>query len=134
MTQNGITIENLPKAVLAEAKELLRGDDDRVEVIRWNRRIRAVGHIFPYEHSMDERLLLTIRREDVFTEEEIICNHINRRHEYPANYRGKRDVAMLALMDADMDYDPATQTLYEPFGSMEDGDFVYRGERRAFKG
>ena len=49
--QDKLTIETLPKRILDEAREMLRGEDTEVEVIRWNGRMRVVGKVFPYEHS-----------------------------------------------------------------------------------
>ena len=125
-----LTIETLPKRILDEAREMLKGEDTEVEVIRWNGRMRVVGKVFPYEHSWDEKLLLTIREADLFTEAERTENYINYFHKYPAWYTGKRDEAMLARMTQDMDFDQKTQTYREPFGRMVDGDFVYTGEKR----
>ena len=123
-----LTIETLPKRLLDEAREMLRGEDTVVEVIRWNGRMRVVGKVFPYEHSWDERLLLTIRETDLFTEAERTENYINYYHKYPSWYTGKRDEAMLERMRNDTDYDSATMTYVEPVGKMVDGDFVYTGE------
>ena len=128
-----LTIGTLPKHLLDEARDMLRGEDTVVEVIRWNGRMRVVGKVFPYEHSWDEKLLLTIREADLFTDEERTENYINYFHKYPAWYKGKRDEAMLARMTQDMDFDPKTQTYREPFGRMVDGDFVYTGETRAIR-
>ena len=128
-----LTIETLPKHLLDEAREMLKGEDTEVEVIRWNGRMRVVGKVFPYEHSWDEKLLLTIREADLFTEAERTENYINYFHKYPAWYKGRRDEAMLARMTQDMDFDPKTQTYREPFGRMVDGDFVYTGETRAIR-
>ena len=128
-----LTIGTLPKHLLDEAGEMLRGEDTEVYVIRWNGRMRVVGKVFPYEHSWDEKLLLTIREADLFTDEERTENYINYFHKYPAWYKGKRDEAMLARMTQDMDFDPKTQTYREPFGRMVDGDFVYTGETRAIR-
>ena len=128
-----LTIETLPKHILDEAREMLRGEDTMVDVIRWNGRMRVVGKVFPYEHSWYDKLLLTIREADLFTEAERTENYINYFHKYPAWYTGKRDEAMLARMTQDMDVDPKTQTYREPFGRMVDGDFVYTGETRAIR-
>ena len=128
-----LTIETLPKRILDEAMEMLRGEDTVVEVIRWNGRMRVVGKVFPYEHSWDEKLLLTIREDDLFTEAERTENYINYFHKYPAWYTGRRDEAMLARMTQDMDFDPKTQTYREPFGRMVGNDFVYTGETRAIR-
>ena len=133
MRTKKLTIESLPRPLLDEAREMLKGEDTEVYVIRWNRRMRVVGKVFPYEHSWDEKLLLTIRETDLFTDEERTENYINYFHKYPAWYKGKRDEAMLARMTQDMDFDPKTQTYREPFGRMVDGDFVYTGETRAIR-
>ena len=128
-----LTIETLPKRILDEARDMLRGEDTVVEVIRWNGRMRVVGKVFPYEHAWDEKLLLTIRETDLFTEAERTENYINDFHKYPAWYKGRRDEAMLARMTQDMDFDQRTQTYREPFGRMVEGDFVYTGEFRMVK-
>ena len=124
-----LTIETLPKRLLDEAREMLRGEDTVVEVIRWNGRMRVVGKVFPYEHSWDERLLLTIRETDLFTEAERTENYINYYHKYPSWYTGRRDEAMLERMRKD--FDQETQTVREPVGRMVGGDFVYTGEVKA---
>jgi hypothetical protein len=126
-----LTIETLPKRLLDEAREMLRGEDTVVEVIRWNGRMRVVGKVFPYEHSWDERLLLTIRETDLFTEAERTENYINYYHKYPSWYTGKRDEAMQERMRNDFDFDQETQTIREPVGRMVGGDFVYTGEVKA---
>ena len=105
MKTKQLTIETLPKPLLEEAKEMLRGEDTEVQVIRWNRRLRVVGKVFPYEHSWDEKLLLTIREIDLFTETERTENYINYFHRYPAWYTGRRNEAMLERMRNDMDFD-----------------------------
>ena len=128
MKTKQLTIETLPKPLLEEAKEMLRGEDTEVQVIRWNRRLRVVGKVFPYEHSWDEKLLLTIREIDLFTEDERTENYINYFHKYPAWYRGRRNEAMLGRMRNDFDFDQETQTIREPVGRMAGGDFVYTGE------
>ena len=128
-----LTIGTLPKRILDEAREMLRGEDTVVEVIRWNGRMRVVGKVFPYEHSWDEKLLLTVRETDLFTEAERTENYINYFHKYPAWYTGRRDEAMLERMRNDMDFDQKTLTYREPFGRMVDGDFVYTGEFRMVK-
>ena len=133
MRTKKLTIETLPKRILDEAREMLRGEDTEVEVIRWNGRMRVVGRVFPYEHSWDEKHLLTIREADLFTGDERTENYVNLHHRYPPWYTGRRDEAMLARMTQDMDFDPKTQTYREPFGRMVDGDFVYTGETRAIR-
>lgn len=78
MRTKKLTIKTLPRPLLDEAREMLRGEATEVYVIRWNRRMRVVGKVFPYEHSWDEKLLLTIRETDLFTDEERTENYINR--------------------------------------------------------
>ena len=127
-----LTLENLPEEILAEAKEMLKGEDTEVDVIRWNRRIRVVGHVFPYEHSADEKLLLTIYEKDVYTDDERALNYINYYHKYPNWYKGARDGGILERMkqDAIYEFDKKTSTLTcrEPYGRMVNGNFVYEGE------
>ncbi len=131
--QDKLTIKTLPRHILGEAREMLKGEDTEVYVIQWNGRRRVVGKVFPYEHSWDEKLLLTIRQTDIFTEAERAENYINYFPKYPAWYTGRRDEAMLERMRNDMDFNQKTQTYREPFGRMVDGDFVYTGEFRMVK-
>lgn len=123
-----LTIEILPKPLLEEAREMLRGEETAVEVIKWNGRMRVGGKVFPYKHSWDEKLLLAIRETDLFTEAEHTENYINYYHKYPAWYTGKRDESMLERMRNEMGFDQETQTIREPVGRMAGGDFVYTGE------
>ena len=123
-----LTIETLPKRLLDAVREMLRVEDNAVEVIKWNGGMHVVGKVFPYEHSWDERLLLTIRETDPFTEDERTENYINYFHKYPAWYRGRRNEAMLGRMRNDFDFDQETMTIREPVGRMAGGDFVYTGE------
>ena len=133
MRTKKLTIESLSRYILGEARKMLKGEDTEVYVIRWNGRMRVVGKVFPYEHSWDEKLLLTIRETDLFTEAERTENYINYFHRYPAWYTGRHDDAMLARMTQDMDFDQKTLTYREPFGRLVDGDFVYTGESRMVK-
>ena len=128
-----LTIETLPKRLLDAVREMLRVEDNAVEVIKWNGGMHVVGKVFPYEHSWDEKLLLTIRETDLFTEDERTENYINYFHKYPAWYKGRRDEAMLERMRNDMDFDQETMTCTDPVGRMVDGDFVYTGETRKVK-
>lgn len=125
-----LTIDDLPKDLLDEARDMLRGEDTEVQVIRWNGRMRVVGHVFPYEHSMDEKVLLTIKESDLFNEDERTENYINYFYKYPHWYKGKRNEAMLEKMKNDFDFDAKSGAFREPFGRMVDGDFVYKGETR----
>ena len=126
--QEKLTIDNLPKPLLDEARDMLRGEETEVYVIRWNRRMRVVGQVFPYEHSMDEKLLLTIREADLFTETERTENYINYYQKYPAWYTGRRNEAMLNRMRLDTELDSKEMVYREAVGHMVDGDFVYTGE------
>jgi len=131
-TKPNYTLNNLPQDILDEAKEMLRGEDTVVNVIRWNRKIRVVGHVFPYEHSMDEELLLTIHETDVFTDEERAENYINYYLKYPSWYKGLRDETMLQRMKEEMEYDAETQTMFMPYGRIVNGNFVYNGDRKEY--
>ena len=125
-----LTIDTLPRHLLDEAREMLRREETEVHVIRWNRRIRVVGQVFPYEHSMDEKLLLTIREADLFTEDERTENYVNYYHRYPAWYKGRRDDAILTRMRLDTELDSKAMVFREAVGHVVDGDFVYTGEIR----
>ena len=46
MRTKKLTIKTLPRPLLDEAREMLRGEATEVYVIRWNRRMRVVGKVF----------------------------------------------------------------------------------------
>ena len=133
-----LTFDKLSKYMQAECRRLLEGEDTEVDVIRWRGRIRVAGHVFPYEHSWDEKVLLTVRETDVFTEAERTVNYIGCYYRYPAWYKGKRDQAMLDKMrldflDANATYDPEHPCYKQPVGRMVGQDFVYTGEMKTVK-
>lgn len=47
----------------------------------------------------DEEILDTFKKEEIFTEDEIIENYINSFHDYPINYKGKRNYQLMNMMD-----------------------------------
>ncbi len=132
MKTNELTLKTLPKPLLDEAKEMLKGEDTVAYIIIWNGRLRVVGEVIPYEHALDERLLLTIRETDLFTDDERAENYINHHQRYPSWYAGRRDEAMLERMANDTDYqfDPkhGMLTWRKPYGRIVNGDFVYSGD------
>ena len=131
--QDKLTIENLPKRILREVKDMLRGAENEAWVICRDGMLAVVRKNYYCDESMDEKLLLIIREEDLFTEDERTENYINYFHKYLAWYTGHRDREMLERMRNDMDFDQKTLTYKEPFGRMVNGNFVYTGEFRMVK-
>ena len=131
--EDKLTIENLPKRILREVKNMLRWAETEAWVICRYGMLAVVRKNYYCDESMDEKLLLIIREEDLFTEDERTKNYINYFHKYLAWHTGHRDEAMLERMRNDMDFDQKTLTYREPFGRMVEGDFVYTGEFRMVK-
>ena len=108
--EDKLTIENLPKRILIEIKNMLRWAETEAWGISRYGMLAVVRKNYYCDESMDEKLLLIIREEDLFTEDERTENYINYFHHYPAWYTGRRDEAMLERMRNDMDFDQRTPT------------------------
>ena len=128
--QDKLTIENLPKRILREVKDMLRGAESEAWVICRYGMLAVVRKNYYCDESMDEKLLLIIREEDLFTEDERTENYINYNHEYPSWYKGKRDRTVFRRMHKDMRLDKQAGIFYEPIGRLVNGNFVYNGEIR----
>ena len=125
-----LTIENLPKRILREVKDMLRWAETEAWVICRCGMLAVVRKNYYCDESMDEKLLLIIREEDLFTEDERTKNYINYNLEYPSWYKGKRDRTVFRRMRKDMRLDKQAGIFYEPLGRLVNGDFVYNGEIR----
>ena len=128
--QDKLTIEILPKRILREVKDMLRGAENEAWVICRDGMLAVVRKNYYCDESRDEKLLLIIREEDLFTEDERTENYINYNQEYPSWYKGKRDRTVFRRMRRDMRLDKQAGIFYEPIGRLVNGDFVYNGEIR----
>ena len=54
-------------------------------------------------YAPDHKFIGTVYADDIFTEEERMVNYIEAFHEYPIQYKGKRDYAMLKEVGYDWD-------------------------------
>ena len=59
--QDKLTIENLPKRILREVKDMLRGAESEAWVIRRDGMLAVVRKNYYCDESRDEKLLLIIR-------------------------------------------------------------------------
>lgn len=50
------------------------------------------------KYASDYKLVATFHKNDIFTKKEQIINYVESFHEYPIEYKGKRDYAMLNRM------------------------------------
>lgn len=87
----------LPADVQTEVKDILKAYDS-VNVWYENGEY-SFADVLKAEYAPDHRFIGTYKKEDVYTETEQIENYINEFHDFPRNYKGKRDYAMLNKMD-----------------------------------
>lgn len=87
----------LPKEVQEEVKGILKAYDS-VNVWFENGRYTYVD-VLAKEYAPDHKFIGTYKKSDVYSETEQIENYINEFHDFPMNYKGKRDYAMLHKMD-----------------------------------
>lgn len=85
--------ESLPQEVQKEIKSILKAYAD-VDV--WYEYGRyTFGTALTKKYAPDHRFVGTYRAADVYTEEERIINYVNEFRDFPINYKGERDYAML---------------------------------------
>ena len=87
----------LPETVKETVKGILKAYD-YVNVWFENGEYSFVD-VLQKQYAPDHKFIGTYRSEDVYTETERIENYINEFHDFPINYKGKRDYAMLKKMD-----------------------------------
>lgn len=88
-------LNTLPNEVQEKAKDILRAYD-RVYVIFENGEYHVSAGIgIKNEYASDHEFIGEYTAKEVFTEEERIINYVESFHEYPIQYKGKRDYAWL---------------------------------------
>ena len=83
----------LPESVQTEIKNTLRAYSE-VDVYYENGEYHF-GLCLKKNYSSDHKYIGNFKASDIYTEEERILNYVNEFHEYPIQYKGKRDYAIL---------------------------------------
>lgn len=86
----------LPESVQTAIKSYLKAYDD-VSVSYENGMYLFDDGIKKY-YAADYKFIGTYRKEQFYTEKEQIENYINEFHDYPVNYKGSRDYALMHKM------------------------------------
>lgn len=93
----------LPNEVKDKATNILKAYD-KVYIDYENGEYKvSVGIALTTTYAPDHKVIGTINKEDIFTEDEMMINYMESFHEYPANYKGKRDYQMLNSIERKWD-------------------------------
>ena len=93
LTEN--EFQNLPENVRAEALSTLKAFSE-VNIIFENGRYNvSTGISIRKSYPADHNFIGIVYADDVFTDDEKILNYIESFHDYPPQYKGKRDYQML---------------------------------------
>ena len=86
---------SLPNEVQEKVKKVLKAYD-RVYVIFENGEYNvSVGIGIKKEYASDHEFIGEYKVDEIYTKEERIINYVESFHEYPIQYKGKRDYAWL---------------------------------------
>jgi hypothetical protein len=95
---NRTAIEQFPAEVQEQILGTLRAFDE-VSITFYGGRYWVVsGHCLMGKYPADYKAYGVYYAKDIYTEDERIQNYIEGFHDYPHNYKGKRDYAMLRQM------------------------------------
>ena len=79
-------------------KEYLKAFDDCSVVFEYGVYKVGLGTCIKLEYGKDHKVIGRYFANEVFTEDERIVNYVESFHDYPINYKGNRDYAMLKTM------------------------------------
>ena len=102
-------LNNLPKEVIAEVKNILKAFDEVNVVFENGKYDVSTAIVIKAHYAADHKFIGTFYAKDVFTEAERIENYINEFGDYPCNYHGERDYDK--LHEAQQKYDRKTGTI-----------------------
>lgn len=83
----------LPQEVQDTLKDLLKAYDK--EIVTYENGTYHYGLFIKSGYAPDFKVIGTFKAEDIYTPEERIINYIESFHDYPIQYKGKRDYRML---------------------------------------
>lgn len=85
----------LPAEVREDVKRALRAYDRAYVIYEYGAYHTSVAIGLKAHYAEDHRVVGEYRADEVFTEDERIINYIESFHEYPIQYKGKRDYKIL---------------------------------------
>ena len=91
---NSEPIESLPVDVQNEIRRMLKAYNEASVTYEYGR-YHIGGVSIKKEYGADHRYVGTYFADDVYTEEERMINYMESFHEYPIQYKGKRDYRWL---------------------------------------
>lgn len=110
-------LNNLPKEVIAEVKNILKAFDEVNVVFEYGKYDVSTSIVLKAHYATDHKFIGTFYAKDVYTEVERIENYINEFGDYPMNYHGDRDYDK--LMQAKQKYDRKTGTITRGVWKMD---------------
>lgn len=85
----------LPKETQDEIKKTLKAFPECSVWIEYGEHKVRTGSAVSKTYAPDLKYIGSFKDSDIFTESEMILNYVESFHEYPINYRGKRNYGML---------------------------------------
>jgi hypothetical protein len=96
--KNYLTVDqlsDLPIEVVAKVMSTLRAFKECNITFEYGRYEVNTGYMLKSSYGSDHRIVGEVRAADVYTEDERTQNYIECFHDYPHEYKGKRDYAAL---------------------------------------
>ena len=91
----------LPENVKAEILDTLKAYDEVFVVYEYGKFHVSVGVMLKAEYAPDHKVIGTFYARDLYTEKERMINYIESFHDFPSNYKGKRNYRMLRDIEGD---------------------------------
>ena len=118
-------LNSLPVEVMNKIKGILKAYRECDLYFENGRYEVKTGSILKAEYSNDYKFICTFYTGDIYSEIEMIENYINEFCDYPSDYKGKRDYAMLNKMRDEREYDFIEDTVTKWVGKInKEGNFV----------
>ena len=90
-----MNMNELPLNVQEEMKETLKAFPEVNVWFAYGEYHVSTCHVIKRDYAPDEKFIGTWKAADVFTAEEQIINYVESFHDYPIEYKGRRDYRML---------------------------------------
>ena len=120
--KNTNMINTLPIEVQEDIKKTLRAYDKVTVSFEYGKYHVSTGTMLKAVYGQDHKVLGYVTKEDIYTAIEQMENYINVFHDYPYNYKGKRNYPILKEMVNRVDVENKTVTNW--VGRInEDGNF-----------
>jgi hypothetical protein len=86
---------NLPETVQAKVKEILRAYRKCYVVYEYGEYHVSAGIALKAKYAPDHEFIGEYRDTEIYTDAERVINYVESFHDYPIEYRGKRDYRMI---------------------------------------